>query len=174
MNKTTSAMRETNRNVASPTKKPQAWQFGNFMHKLAYLCVALAIVLAVTQFWLYGLRFSRVFSPNLWSSVTLINGQSYIGRLEQYGPGTVVLFDAYYLQAVTAAGDEVTADPALAETTDLTDTASDSDAADLQLMSIGNDLHKPYPYLVINRDQIIYWQHLTAESPIVQTLENQK
>lgn len=141
------------------------------MHNLAYICVGLALVLAVTQFWLYGLRYSRVFSGEVWASVTLSNGQSYIGHLEQYGPQTVVLFDAYYLQAVTdATTTEGVTDTTAADAA--TETAEPE--SNLQLISIADDLHKPFDYLIINRDQILYWQQLSQESPIVQTLAGQQ
>ena len=171
MNKKTMNKTTISREPLKASKLRPSGRMTVAMHNLAYICVGLAIVLAVTQFWLYGLRYSRVFSGEVWASVTLANGQSYIGHLEQYGPQTVVLFDAYYLQAVT---DTATAD------TD-TDTASADSATEatepesnLQLISIADDLHKPYNYLIINRDQILYWQQLSQESPIVQTLTNQQ
>ncbi|EKD76637.1 MAG: hypothetical protein ACD_43C00034G0002 [uncultured bacterium] len=169
--------------VKEPIKAKKGLRSGRLtiaMHNLAYICVGLAIILAVAQFWLYGLRYRRVFSPNVWSSVTLTNGQAYFGHLEQYGPSTVVLFDAYYLQTVPASAEDTTADTTVTNSDTNTDSANITATADettdsgLQLMSIANDLHKPYNYLIINRDQIMFWQQLTAESPIVQTLESQK
>lgn len=156
--------------LSKPEKSVRPARFALAMHNLAYICVGLSIILAVTQFWLYGLRYRSVYSTNAWSSVTLANGQSYFGHLEQYGPNTVVLFNAYYLQSAPAA----TTDANTAATDDADVAADDTTAAEpgLQLVSLSNDLHKPYDYLIINKDQILFWQHLTSESPIVQTIEN--
>lgn len=158
------------REVAKAPKRQVSGRFTIAMHNLAYICVGLALILAVTQFWLYGLRYRRIFSSDVWASVTLTNGQSYIGHLEQYGPNTVVLFDAYYLQAV--ATDAATEETAIATDTTATNDSSTQTQPNLQLVSIADDLHKPYNYLIINRDQVLYWQQLSDQSPIVQTLAN--
>lgn len=164
MNKTT-----LSREVIKTPKRPSSGRFTIAMHNLAYICVGLAIILAVAQFWLYGLRYRRVFSSDVWASVTLSNGQSYIGHLEQYGPNTVVLFDAYYLKAVA---DDATTENTATDATATSDSIAQTEP-NLQLVSIADDLHKPFNYLIINRDQVLYWQHLSNQSPIVQTLVNQ-
>lgn len=126
------------------------------MSHLAYMCAGLALILVAIQFWLYGLHYNRVFASNTISAVTLMNGQTYFGRLEKFGPRTAVLFNVYYLQV----------NPTDTPIDTTTDTTTD-DASNVQLKKLGDDFHQPYDYLIINRDQILYWQHLTTDSPII-------
>lgn len=135
---------------------------------LAYVCAALAVVLVTAQFWLYGIRYQRVFAKDTWSAVTLLNGQTYFGKLQQYGPHTVVLFEVYYLQNSTAT-ESTSAEAAVTEPSETAEAEATTDSG-LQLFSLQSDFHKPNNYLIINRDQILFWQHLSADSPIVQTI----
>ena len=130
------------------------------MSHVAYVCAAVAFVLVVAQFWLYSLHFNRIFNNATVSAVTLTNGQTYFGRLEKFGTHTVVLFNPYYLQV----------NPTTTETTDPATTEATGDSSNLQLKKLTDDFHQPNDYLIINRDQVLYWQHLELGSPIIQAM----
>ena len=134
------------------------------MAHLAYLCACLSLILVFVQFSLYSLHYNRIFSDDSITAVTLTNGQTYFGVMEKFGPHTVLLFSVYYLQA----GDQVTAADTAVDTADLPDTTTESN---LKLIKLADDFHQPNDYLVINRDQILFWQHLESSSPILEAMQ---
>ncbi len=126
------------------------------MAHLAYACACLSLILVFAQFSLYSLHYNRIFSDDSISAVTLTNGQTYFGVMEKFGPHTVVLFSVYYLQAGDQAADT---------------TAEATTESNLKLIKLADDFHQPNDYLVINRDQILFWQHLEASSPILEAMQ---
>lgn len=132
------------------------------MSHLAYVCAGLAFILVAVQFWLYSLHYNRVFASDAISAVTLTNGQTYFGRMEKFGAHTVVLFNPYYLQVNPTDG---TATDATIEET----TATNPEAG-LQLKKLSDDFHQPNDYLIVNRDEVLYWQHLNSSSPIIEAM----
>ncbi|MBI4407163.1 MAG: hypothetical protein HY565_01540 [Candidatus Kerfeldbacteria bacterium] len=132
------------------------------MAHVAYISAGISLVLVFTQFFLYSLHYNRIFSSDSITAVTLANGQTYFGVMEKFGPHTVVLFHVYYLQAGDTTG----------ETTDLTDTTDTADTeSNLKLIKLADDFHQPNDYLVINRDQVLFWQHLEPSSPILEAMQ---
>ncbi len=143
-------------------RTPRNWP--HMMAQLAYLCAGLAIILVFVQMNLYCLRYNRVYDSNVVTAVMMSNGQTYFGRLEKFGPHTLVLFDVYYLQVNDA---EATTDDTT-ETSDLTDAANESN---IKLVKLSQDFYQPNDYLIINRDQVLYWQQLNASSPIIEAMQ---
>lgn len=125
---------------------------------LAYVSAGLALVLVTLQFWLYGLHYNRIFANDSISAVTLTNGQTYFGRLEKFGPRTIVLFTPFYLQV--NASDDATVE----------ETTATNPEAGLQLKKLSDDFHQPNDYLIVNRDEVLYWQHLNSSSPIIEAM----
>ena len=128
-----------------------------------YICVGLAIVLVATQFSLYGLRYRNLFDTTSYQSVTLTSGQTFFGKLAPYSPKTYVLNDVYYLQASQQTS--LTTEEGEGASTNLND--------NVQLFRLTDDLHQPQNQLVLNRDQVLYWQNLQTDSPIVDTIQSQ-
>lgn len=145
-----------------------------FMSNAAYICVGLAIILFAAQIWLYGLRYQSLFgNDTTYSAVTLSNGQTYFGHLKKYSLGTFVLTDVYYLQQ-SATG--TTADTTATTNTNTNTTADTTGQTNsgLQLVKLTNDIHKPMDFLVINRDNLIFWQQLQTDSPIISAIAKDK
>lgn len=153
------------------TIKTKKIHWPNVMLNATYACVILAIILVATQFWLYGVRYQRIFADgNTWQAITLTNGQTYFGKLEQYGPRTLVLFNVYYLQASQTTDTSTSDLETDAVTVDgETESTTEPDSG-LRLYKLTDDFHQPNDYLIINKDEVLYWQHLSDESPIVKTI----
>lgn len=154
------------------TIKPHRFQWSATMVNVTYAVVVLSIVLVAAQFWLYGVRYQRVFAEDTWYAVMLSNGQTYFGVLQQYGPDTVVLFNVYYLQAtgdITAPA-ESTTEGEVAEGSEAEEAEIETESG-LKLFKLTDDLHKPNDYLILNRNHILFWQHLSNDSPIAQAIE---
>jgi small nuclear ribonucleoprotein (snRNP)-like protein len=156
--------RSTSTQAASRVKR----DWPHAMSKVAYLCAALAIVLVFVQLNLYCMRFNKVYNSNVVSAVTMTNGQTYFGRLEKFGPHTVVLFDVYYLQVNAADSEETTIDDVT------TDSVADTTTNDsnVKLVKLADDFYQPNNYVILNRDQIVYWQQLSNSSPIIAAIND--
>ncbi len=137
------------------SSKVPHWMFG-----LTYACVILAILLVGAKFALHGWLYRSLFMDTTYQAVTLTNGQTFFGQIQQYGPSTYVLKDVYYLQTTTES------------TTEPTDTAEiDAEAGSgLELVKLVDDVHEPLNYIILNKDQVIYWQNLNTASPIIEAI----
>lgn len=142
------------------SQKLPHWMFG-----VTYACVILSILLVGAKFALHGAIYRSLFMDTTYQAVTLSNGQTFFGQLNQYGPSTFVLEDVYYLQ--TAAVTETTVDAA--DGTTPTEGASNSG---IELVKLVDDVHKPMNHIVLNSDQIVYWQNLSQASPIMEAIVN--
>lgn len=134
----------------------------NIMLNVTYVCVGLAIVLVATQFALYGVRYKRLFDDTTYQAVTLTNGQTFIGVLKRYSMDAYVLQDVHYLQP--AQSEEL----AVEETVDSVETTN---SGKLELVKLENDFHQPQNFMVINGDQLLYWQNLQADSQIISGIQ---
>lgn len=132
------------------------WMFG-----VTYACVILAILLVGAKFALHAWVYRSLFMDTTYQAVTLSNGQTFFGQIQQYGPGTYVLSDVYYLQATAETTDTAETDPAIVE---------DDAGSGLQLVKLVDDVHQPLNYIVLNKDQVIYWQNLNTASPIIEAI----
>lgn len=141
---------------------------------ITYVCVGLAILLIAVQFVLYGMRYRNLFDNTTYQAVTLTNGLTFFGQLHRYSPHTYALYDVYYLKADTDTAEiqNITDPSALDTETDIeTDRATDTG---MQLYKLSDDFYRPDNALIVNRDQILYWQNLQLDSPIIQTILNQE
>ena len=85
--------------------------------------------------------------PNTYQSVSLTNNQLYFGHLKNISPEYLILNDVYYVRI-------------------------DNDGSG-QLVKLGTiESHKPQDKMVINKDQVIFWENLQFESPVVKTIQN--
>lgn len=181
---------KTPTNVNRPRFKQ--WFSLSRMTAITYLCVVLAIMLTGTKFWLLSNRYAAIFDHTTYQAVTLTNGQTFFGRLDKYGLQTYVLNDVYYLKQSVANNANTNADTAVqqnvnqntntntnvdeninsATTTTATTTTTDNTTTDsgLQLVRLVDDFQEPNNYLILNRQQIVFWQNLSGTSPIMKTI----
>lgn len=93
-------------------------------------------------------------------AVFLNTGQVYFGDVESMNSRFVVLTNIYYLQtAGGATGDQ-----------------QQQANANVSLVKLGCELHEPYDQMVINRDQITFWENLGDNGQVataVKTFEKQ-
>ncbi|MDP3970771.1 MAG: hypothetical protein Q8P90_03650 [bacterium] len=140
----------------------------DFLLHATWVVVGLAIVLSAAKLSLHAYRYDQVFDESTYQAVSLVNGQTFIGRLDKYSSNTYVLFDVYYLQ------ETATTNPKLTTETTTTEELPTQQDSGLQLMKLSDDFHAPKNHVVLNREHILYWQDLDQDSPILKTiLENQ-
>lgn len=136
---------------------------GNKLNKLAVLIgtVLMAILLiAVIVFAVNapGKKESSFVDSSKLQAVFLNTGQVYFGNVTSMNNQYIVLTNIYYLQ--TANGGQNTT----------------SNNSSVSLVKLGCELHEPYDKMVINRDQVTFWENLQDSGQVataVKTFEKQ-
>lgn len=90
-----------------------------------------------------------------WQAVFLANNQVYFGHIDDYNKGYAVLKDVYYLQVTQA----IQPPPA-------------GQQPQLNLVKLGDELHGPEDMMYIPKDKILFWEHMKADSQVVQAIES--
>ncbi|MBI2410284.1 MAG: hypothetical protein HYV32_00105 [Candidatus Kerfeldbacteria bacterium] len=95
-------------------------------------------------------------------AVFLSDGQVYFGDITEINKSTLALEHVFYLQ----------------ENQKLQSGESETlpgDASNFSLVKLGtSELHLPQDTMVINRDEVMFWENLKTESPVVKAITNYK
>ncbi len=142
------------------TKRPitKLFKIGlvTLLFSLTGLVVALTFLLGVGG----DSQMKAVAKPN-YQAVFLNNGQVYFGNIKNIGANTFDLQNIYYLQT----NGTTTAAAATANT------ATDSNVS---LVKLGCELHGPYDRMIINSEQITFWENLRDDSQVVKAIADYK
>ncbi len=92
-------------------------------------------------------------SASTYRAVFLDNGEVYFGLLQNNSGAYLRLTDVYYLKVNSVA-------------------ATSSAQSGVQLMKLGTELHQPKNYLDINRQHVLFIQELSADSAILNLMQN--
>jgi hypothetical protein len=97
-------------------------------------------------------------------AVFLNTGQVYFGNVKALNNKYFVLTNIYYLQAANSSGSSSTS------------ASASSSANNITLVKLGCELHEPYDQMVINSDQVTFWENLQDGGQVakaVKTFEQQ-
>lgn len=125
--------------------------------------VGLVIVVALAA-WFFLVKPSStagVIDSDKYQAVFFTNGQVYFGKLKSLNPDYMVLTDIYYLQAKTDSNEEGNPQKATAE-----------DASNVQLVKLGSEIHGPDDEMIVNKDQILFFENLKKNSNVSTTIAN--
>lgn len=115
-----------------------------------------ALVLALTFFLIFGKSGSASqVDGDKYQAVFLNNGQVYFGKIKNFGRESVDLREIYYLQ------------------TSNTESGS-STPQNVSLVKLGCELHAPVDQMLINTDQVIFWENLTDGGQVVEAIDKYK
>ena len=95
-----------------------------------------------------------------YQAVFLTNGQVYFGKLSRVGTETYKLNKIFYLQASQTNAED-------ANNPQQTETAG----SDVQLIKLGSEVHGPEDQMVIDKGQVLFYENLTKEGKVAQTIE---
>ena len=118
--------------------------------------IILGVAISIIAFFSYDLFFASRDSGNLvdlgtYQAVFLSNNQIYFGHLTNIDSQYPVLADVYYVRL------------------------EGSDATSGRLVRLGEgEPHGPKNEMIINRDHILFWENLSTDSKVVQTILNLK
>lgn len=145
--------------------RPPAHQPRKSKKKLISIIAAVlvAAVLALGALYFLNSRGNNIDSGK-YQAVFFTNGQVYFGKLHQGDADTMKLTDVFYLQADQAAADSEDSKNPQA-------TSGDQAANNLQLIKLGNEIHGPLDEMIINRDQVLFYENLKPEGKVSQSIK---
>ena len=85
--------------------------------------------------------------PETYQAVFLTNDQIYFGHLKNVTSDYLILFDVYYIKV------------------------NDDGAGRLVKLGTGEP-HGPRDEMIINQDQLLFWENLNSGSPVINTIKN--
>ncbi|HVV66972.1 MAG TPA: hypothetical protein VHB72_02790 [Candidatus Saccharimonadales bacterium] len=125
--------------------------------------VILLIALIVLLIFGGGKSEDKYVDNNRLQAVFLNTGQVYFGNVKTLNNKFFVLTNIYYLQATNSNGSSSSA-------------STSNSASNVTLVKLGCELHEPYDQMVINSDQVTFWENLQPGGQVakaVSTFEQQ-
>ncbi len=145
--------------VASSKKEmPKAFRIGF----IVLLFAGAALVIALTlSFGAAGKSASsaetRLVNKQKYQAVFLAGGQVYFGKITDFNARFIKIEDIYYLRV------QQQVQP-----------GSEEPVQDISLAKLGNELHGPEDIMVVNRDQVIFWENLKDDGQVVKAISEYK
>lgn len=141
-----------------PSKKSKA-----IKKPLLIAAIILLVALAAAGAWYMKSQsgVSGTIDGGRYQAVFFTNGQVYFGKLKALNSDYMRLTDIYYLQAKSTDGKESNPQEASAQ-----------DASNVQLVKLGSEIHGPDDEMVVNKDQILFFENLKKDSNVSTTIAN--
>jgi len=137
-------------------------------NKVKIVVSAILIFLAVVGISIGGWQLSRIgtdatlgIDSSKYQAVFFTNGQVYFGKLQTVNGNNMKLTKVFYLQAESTTS--------ASATTAIQQSSTDASSG-VQLIKLGNEVHGPEDEMVINRDQILFFENLKSDSKVVQSI----
>lgn len=123
--------------------------------KKVYILLGILIAAIFVCFCIYAEIKNRI----VWRAVFLTNNQVYFGKLS-YRPffSAAKLTNVYYLQV----------------SEQLQPQDGSASQQEIKIIKFGNELHRPKDMMMIPKSQILFWEELRKDSPIVEKIESKK
>jgi len=124
----------------------------------------IVLLVALVLLWKLGVSYSIFPSltfPSVdagrWQAVFVTNGQVYFGHLKEANRDYLVMDDIYYLRV-----------------SEQLQPPSQQPQTRIDLVKLGNEIHAPEDMMYLPKSQIIFWENLKLDSPVVQAIEQLK
>ena len=117
---------------------------------VAVLAVAVGIISifpAISSLKYDGYDKKSFIDQDAYQAVFLMNDQIYFGHLKNISSDYLLLSDVYYVRI------------------------NEGGAGQLVKLGVGEP-HGPKDEMIINQDQILFWENLKADSPVTKTIQN--
>lgn len=115
--------------------------------------VAIVIAALTAMLFLYGDATTKAIKKDKYQAVFLNNGQVYFGNIRGVSDKTLSLQNIYYLQTNNATG-----------------AAAAPSNTNVSLVKLGCELHGPYDQMIINNQQVLFWENLQDSSQVVKAI----
>ena len=135
--------------VNSAQKRPAWWPF----------LIVGAVLLLLVGGWLAYSKFGSggAIDGGKYQAVFLSNGQVYFGKLSSAANDYYRLTNIFYLQTNDANTSE---NPQNADS-----------SGDVQLIKLGTEIHGPEDSMMINRDQVLFFENLKDDGKVTQSIK---
>ena len=124
---------------------------------LVLLVVLVALALLSLIMFKGGSQESRLVNNDQNQAVFLNGGQVYFGKINKLNKSFLQLSNVYYLRV----NQQVQPD-------------ANATANDISLVKLGCELHGPQDEMVINREQVIFWENLKNDGQVAEAIEQFK
>ncbi len=101
---------------------------------------------------------AKYIADDKYQAVFLNNGQVYFGKVTNMNSKYFNLHNVFYLNSQNQSSGSTS--------TDTSKTSSNN----FTLVKLGCELHGPYDQMVINRDQVTFWENLKDDGQVVKTI----
>lgn len=122
---------------------------------ISLIVVSVAITAFVGYALVRGVGSQSYIDSGKYQAVFLSDGQIYFGKLSDVDQQYAVLEDIYYLQV---------------QNNSQVQQAEAEQAPQIQLVKLGNEIHGPQDKMVINADQILFWENLKDEGQVADAI----
>lgn len=114
--------------------------------------VAIVVAALTAMLFLAGDATSQAIKKDKYQAIFLNNGQVYFGNIRGVNDKSLTLRNIYYLQTNNANGEAAAAN------------------TNVSLVKLGCELHGPYDQMVINNQQVLFWENLQDSSQVVKAI----
>ncbi|HSX31953.1 MAG TPA: hypothetical protein VLF43_01725 [Candidatus Saccharimonadales bacterium] len=130
-------------------------RIGGFVAVVAVAILLVATIVAVSTSSSSIPKEEKYVDSTKLQAVFLNTGQVYFGKIKQLNSKYFVVSNIYYLQT---SGGAASGTAAAANTS-------------VSLVKLGCELHEPYDQMVINRDQVTFWENLQDNGQVAQAVK---
>jgi hypothetical protein len=125
---------------------------------IALLFALTALIVAFIFFIAFGNRNQAAsVRKDKFQAVFLNNGQVYFGNIKGVSRSSFDLQNIYYLQTSGNSTD-----------------ATAASSSNVSLVKLGCELHAPYDQMIINSDQVLFWENIQDSSQVAKAIANYK
>ena len=132
---------------------------------IVFAIIISAVVVAITGWIIFtstrSTSLGAAVDSSKFQAVFLVGGQIYFGKLEEVNSQYLKLSNVFYIKPATA---ETNPD---SETQD-----SETSQNDMTLVKLGDEVHGPEDAMMINRDQLLFFENLRPDGRVVQLIQN--
>jgi len=104
---------------------------------------------------LFGISFksseASLVDKNRYQAVFLNGGQAYFGKIKSLNERYIDISDIYYISTNGQSGN--------------------NQQANISLVKLGSELHCPQDRMIVNRDQVLFWENLNDDGKVVNAIK---
>ena len=129
------------------------------------LIIIAVIILVISGLLLWSKNKSAAsIDASKYQAIFLSNGQVYFGKLQALDNGYFKLTKVFYIQGSTDT------DADAAKSKDPQQTTS----SDMKLIKLGKEVHGPEDAMIINRDQVQFYENLKSDGEVAKLIDQYK
>lgn len=144
-----------------PTRKPKRKRSLKGLVIAGVIIVALAIAGWFIWTNTRGASVGTTIDSTKFQAVFLVGGQVYFGKLEEVNSQYLKLSNVFYIQSGST---DTSVDEQTSETS--------QSQGDMKLIKLGDEVHGPEDAMVINRDQMLFFENLRSDGKVVQLIQS--